>query len=116
MIVLAMQFVAIVIARDKSEEEQKAIWKPEWKRKEELEQQQEQGKAIVIAFVRCKGIGGDFDENSCMQNCHDDNSGKAHCCYCHSLQLRGLLLSQLIIMPRAAIVTACHNRSSYCHS
>ena len=89
MIVLAMQFVAIVIARDKSEEEQKVIWKPEWKRKEELEKQQEQGAAIVIAVARCKWIG---DENCCMQNCHDDNSAKAHCCYCHSLRLRGLLL------------------------
>ena len=49
--------------------------------------------AIIIAVVRCKGIGGDFDEDSCMQNCHDDNSSKEHCCYCHSLQLRGLLLS-----------------------
>ena len=91
MIVLVMQIVAIVIARDKSEEEQKGKWKPEWKQKEELEQQQEQGAAIVIAVVRFKGIGGDFDEDSCMQNCHDDNSGRAYCYYCPSLQLRGYL-------------------------
>ena len=104
MIVLAMQFVAIVIARDKSEEEQKGKWKPEWKQKEELEQLQEQGTAIIIAVVRCKGIGGDFDEDSCMQNCHDDNSGKAHCYYCHSLQLRELLLSQLVISGEAIVI------------
>jgi hypothetical protein len=51
------------------------------------------GAAIVIAVVRCKRIGGNSGGVSCMQKCRDNNSGRSHCYYCHSLQLRGLLLS-----------------------
>ena len=55
------------------------------------------GAAIVIVFVGCRGICGNFGWDRYMQDCHDNinsgKAGKAHCYYCHSLQLRGLLLS-----------------------
>ena len=49
--------------------------------------------AIVIAVVRCKRIGGNSGEDSCMQKCRENNSGRSNCYYCHSLQSRGVLLS-----------------------
>ena len=35
------------------------------------------GVAIVIAVVHCKRIGGNSGEDSCMQKCRENNSGRS---------------------------------------
>ena len=58
-----------------------------------MKQQQEWEAAVVMAVVCWERIGRDSGEDGCMHKCEDKKSGRAHCYYCHSLQLRGVLLS-----------------------